>query len=141
MKTCRIWGDLTSDRVDEQYPVVNLCDECYEKLKDVEECILCEEEFNPDYGSCYKCGKSYEEEQKEYQERYQRSEEGIMKAVLKAEISFEEFNKFCIEKGLKPFPLKKFIFEVKDQKHFELSVKNFQKQLEEWILSQVISKK
>ena len=55
MKTCRIWGDLDSDRVDEQYPVVNYCDECYEELKDVEDCILQEIEFDPDYDSIIIC--------------------------------------------------------------------------------------
>ena len=63
-----------------------------------------------------------------------------MKAILEypltVEISFEEFNKTCIEKGLKPLPLEKFIFEAKNQEYLELSLKNFQKMLEEWISSQ-----
>jgi hypothetical protein len=99
MKTCRIWGDLDSDRVDEQYPVVNYCDECYEELKDVEDCILQEIEFDPDYGPCHKCGKSYEEEQKEYQEKQQENE---VRRRLKM-LTFESYKKVieCLSQTFK----------------------------------------
>ena len=30
MKSCQIWGDLSADRVDDQYPTVTVCNECAE---------------------------------------------------------------------------------------------------------------
>jgi len=30
MQTCQIWGDMSADRVDDQYPTVTVCDACAE---------------------------------------------------------------------------------------------------------------
>ncbi len=31
MKTCTVWGDLSSDRTSEQYPTVTVCNSCVAK--------------------------------------------------------------------------------------------------------------
>ncbi|MCD5977039.1 hypothetical protein [Pseudomonas quasicaspiana] len=65
MKTCMISGDLFSDSAAEQYPTVNLCDECVadDAKREGEQHIFEQGEYQPDYGeTCEWCGKTDEEE-------------------------------------------------------------------------------
>jgi hypothetical protein len=55
MKAAMIFGDLASDKTDEQYPQVAFCDECYaELMKDEENSgIVNEVSYDPDlHGDC-----------------------------------------------------------------------------------------
>jgi len=56
--------------------------------------------------------------------------------MSKVTISLEELNDKCKEEGLKPFPIRSFTFDSDSDKHFELSVQSFAKQVEEWIWQQ-----
>lgn len=64
MKTCMIWGDLSSDRASEQYPTVTLCDECVDAEEAGEESqIVTVGEYDPSFGdTCEFCDKTEEEE-------------------------------------------------------------------------------
>jgi hypothetical protein len=58
LKTCIIRGDMESDRADEQYPTVQICDECIEQDRQSgdESVIIQILNFNPSYGTtCYFC--------------------------------------------------------------------------------------
>ena len=68
MKTCTISGNLSSDSAAENYPTVQICDECHEadkKLKGDTK-IVSSGEFDASFGeSCEFCDKTYEEELQE----------------------------------------------------------------------------
>lgn len=41
MKSCQVWGDLSADRVEDQYPTVTVCNDCtVENLKGEEPAIV-----------------------------------------------------------------------------------------------------
>lgn len=41
MKSCQVWGDLSADRVNDQYPIVTVCNDCTaENLKGEETAIV-----------------------------------------------------------------------------------------------------
>lgn len=66
MKSCQIWGDMSSDKVDEQYPVVAVCDECSDKFSKADdrdpEIVNCSA-YDPSSGDdCHFCGITIEEE-------------------------------------------------------------------------------
>lgn len=65
MKTCKIYGRLGSDRTDEQYPTVNLCDECVSGEQSLGENskIINIDEYDSAYGeTCEFCQITVEEE-------------------------------------------------------------------------------
>jgi hypothetical protein len=65
MKTCMISGDLSSDSAAEQYPTINLCDDCVaeDAKREDNQHIFQEERYDPDYGdTCDWCGRTTEEE-------------------------------------------------------------------------------
>ncbi len=65
MKTCTIWGDMSSDRVDEQYPSVTVCDDCVsaEQSSGEDSQIVTVSGYDPSLGdTCEFCGKTAEEE-------------------------------------------------------------------------------
>jgi hypothetical protein len=69
MKTCMVYGDLTSDRSSENYPIVQVCDECYEadQMLEDEAQIVSVMEDDPnihDDDTCFFCGKTYKKELK-----------------------------------------------------------------------------
>jgi hypothetical protein len=68
MKTCTIYGDLSSDSAADNYPTVQICDECVEaddkRQEDAQ--IVSSGEYDPSFGeSCEFCDKMYEEERQE----------------------------------------------------------------------------
>ncbi|ENU80122.1 hypothetical protein F975_01875 [Acinetobacter sp. ANC 3789] len=65
MKTCTILGDMSSDRASEQYPEVNVCDECIQRYKNSEDSPIVNEigDYDSDYGEeCALCEKHISEE-------------------------------------------------------------------------------
>lgn len=64
MKNCTVWGDLSSDRTSDQYPVVPVCDDCVKSYEDDEESpILSVEKYESYTGDeCHFCQKSIDEE-------------------------------------------------------------------------------
>lgn len=68
MKTCTIWGDLTSERSSENYPMVPVCDDCVnsnEKAKE-ESGIVSVHDFDKSLGdTCEFCRKTLAEEMAE----------------------------------------------------------------------------
>ncbi len=68
MKTCVIFGDLSSDSASENYSTVSICDDCVDedkKAKDDSQ-IVSMGAYNPNFGdTCEFCGKTYEEELQE----------------------------------------------------------------------------
>nr|WP_294552622.1 hypothetical protein [uncultured Rhodopila sp.] len=71
MKTCTIWGDLSSDRASEQYPNVTVCDSCVERrqAKGEEPPILSVDgRYDSYHGEvCHFCQKTKDEEDAERQ--------------------------------------------------------------------------
>lgn len=68
MKICTIWGDMSSDRVGEQYPSVTVCDDCVsaERSSGEDSQIVTISEYDPSLGdTCEFCGKTAEEEAEE----------------------------------------------------------------------------
>lgn len=73
MKTCTIWGDLSSDGDGGQYPLVTVCDACAEEQQASEQAIehntsgiVKVETINAEHGdTCSSCGKTAEQEAKE----------------------------------------------------------------------------
>jgi hypothetical protein len=56
---------MSSDSTNENYPVVQICDECYEKdmLQGEDSHIVNSGEFDPSFGTeCSVCGKTLDEE-------------------------------------------------------------------------------
>lgn len=37
MQLCTLWGDMSADSTDDQYPQANVCDDCVEKYSDIED--------------------------------------------------------------------------------------------------------
>ncbi len=68
MKTCMIWGDMSSDRASEQYPSVTVCDDCVsaEQSSGEDSKIVTVSEYDSSLGdACEFCGKTAEEEAEE----------------------------------------------------------------------------
>lgn len=68
MKTCTVWGDMSSDRASEQYPSVIVCDDCVsaEQSSGEESRLVTVSEYDASLGEiCEFCGKSAEEEAEE----------------------------------------------------------------------------
>lgn len=68
MKTCTIWGDLSSDRTGEQYPTVAVCDDCVkaEQARGEDSQIVTVGDYDSDYGNvCEFCGEEFEDEEDE----------------------------------------------------------------------------
>lgn len=70
MKSCMIWGDMSADRVGDQYPTVAVCDDCAEAHskgdEDNEAAILsCGTHQSHDGDECHFCGKLSAEESSE----------------------------------------------------------------------------
>lgn len=64
MKTCVVFGDLSSDSATDQYPTIQICDDCLENYDS--EYIQNTVDFNPMYGdSCEFCPKTKKEEEQE----------------------------------------------------------------------------
>ncbi|MBM2884892.1 hypothetical protein JFK97_10885 [Chromobacterium phragmitis] len=65
MKLCTVWGEMSSDSAADQYPTVNVCDDCF-KADDGDEdsqIVSHEGKYDPAYGEeCHFCGKTEEEE-------------------------------------------------------------------------------
>ena len=64
MKTCVIYGDMQADRAGEQYPTVNLCDDCVaeDAAQGENHQIVSQAGYDPDLGACHGCGTTAEEE-------------------------------------------------------------------------------
>jgi hypothetical protein len=65
MKTCIIYGDQSSDHASENYPRVQICDDCVEEDKKLQESakIVSIGKYDPYFGdTCMFCGNTYEEE-------------------------------------------------------------------------------
>jgi hypothetical protein len=68
MKTCTIYGDLSSDRTSDNYPTVQVCDECCEadEKQREDKQIVTEGPYDPSFGdTCEFCEKTFDEEQLE----------------------------------------------------------------------------
>ncbi|MFN6561583.1 MAG: hypothetical protein RMY28_017545 [Nostoc sp. ChiSLP01] len=64
MRTCVVIGDMSSDSASEQYPTIQICNDCMADYDS--EDILNSVDFDPMYGnSCTVCHKTIEEEQQE----------------------------------------------------------------------------
>ena len=51
MQLCTLWGNMSADRTDEQYPQANVCDECIQKYSTAEESPIVH--INGSYESAY----------------------------------------------------------------------------------------
>lgn len=65
MKSCQIWGDLSADRVADQYPIVTVCDDCTKANSEGEDAaivmVVCDYDYA--YGDeCHFCGITKDEE-------------------------------------------------------------------------------
>lgn len=65
MRLCTMWGNMAADRVTDQYPENNICEECIKKYSNSEESPIVH--INGDYDSgygeeCYLCEKHISEE-------------------------------------------------------------------------------
>lgn len=68
MKTCVVYGDMTSDKSSEAYPMMQLCDECYESMdpEGEDSRIVSTERYNSSLGdTCENCGKTAKQESQE----------------------------------------------------------------------------
>jgi len=68
MKTCTIFGDLSSEKSSDNYPTVPICDECVkeDQVRKEESKIVQIGAFDPSLGDvCEFCGKTLEEEKAE----------------------------------------------------------------------------
>ncbi|MDZ3993860.1 hypothetical protein PspTeo4_29136 [Pseudomonas sp. Teo4] len=68
MKTCTVFGDMQSDSTSEQYPTINLCNDCIERDAQAgeEHQIVCQGAYDVYFGCrCEWCGVSLEEEEEE----------------------------------------------------------------------------
>ncbi len=68
MKSVMIWGNLASDRTEEQYPIINVCEKCFKAMNvnNKTNPITSELDFDEYYGeTCEYCqkNKSFEEEE------------------------------------------------------------------------------
>ena len=64
MKTCVIYGDMSADSAADQYPTVNLCDDCVtaDASQGENHQIVSKEGYDPDLGDCEWCGTTAEDE-------------------------------------------------------------------------------
>lgn len=65
MQLCTLWGDMSADRTDDQYPQANVCDNCVEKYSNIEDSpiVLVQGEYDSDYGEeCALCELHISEE-------------------------------------------------------------------------------
>lgn len=65
MKSCTVWGDLSSDKSSENYPEETVCDECVKSNQKKEDSpiVSVNGEFSEGYDAeCYLCGKLKSEE-------------------------------------------------------------------------------
>ena len=51
MKLCTLWGDMTADRADDQYPQKNVCEECIKEHSNSENSPIVQ--INGSYDSAY----------------------------------------------------------------------------------------
>lgn len=68
MKSCVIFGDLSSDETDDNYPTVAVCDECVAKHEAAQEDskVVSVSSHDPVHGDeCDFCGKTLEQEAEE----------------------------------------------------------------------------
>ncbi|EZQ00930.1 hypothetical protein [Acinetobacter sp. Ver3] len=66
MQLCTLWGNMSADRTDEQYPQANVCDECIQKYSTAEESpiVHINGSYESVYGEeCALCEKHISEEQ------------------------------------------------------------------------------
>ena len=61
--SCQIWGDMSSDRASEQYPTVNVCEDCYKLYSGEEDSpIITTESTELCYGDeCHFCHEDLED--------------------------------------------------------------------------------
>lgn len=68
MKTCMVWGDVSSDSAADQYPTVAVCEDCVEihsaASDDRDPAIISVASFDPSLGqdTCHFCDKHIDEE-------------------------------------------------------------------------------
>ena len=70
MKICTIWGDMSSEKASENYPIDLFCEECFQSMSPDQEDsgIVNYQDDDGSYGnSCSECGKTKEEEIEESQ--------------------------------------------------------------------------
>lgn len=68
MKTCVIWGDLSSEKTSENYPKVVCCEECFAEMEpDSRESgiVRYEDGTRGSFSECHFCGKTEDDENKE----------------------------------------------------------------------------
>lgn len=68
MRICTVWGDLSADKTDEQYPTDVYCDECFHAMDSSgeESGVVNSQDDDGSYGStCFNCGKTADEEAEE----------------------------------------------------------------------------
>lgn len=66
MKSCMIFGDLTSEKSSDNYPTVQICDECVkeQQIRKKNSQIVFVGEFDCAFGDeCEMCGKTLKDEQ------------------------------------------------------------------------------
>lgn len=61
--SCQIWGDMSSDRASEQYPTVNVCEDCYKVHSGEEDSpIISLDSTDLCHGDeCHFCGEELED--------------------------------------------------------------------------------
>ncbi|WP_080965548.1 hypothetical protein [Chromobacterium subtsugae] len=66
MKLCAVWGDMSADSTADQYPTVNVCDDCFEAddgRGENSQILTNEGSYNFAFGEeCHFCGKTEKEE-------------------------------------------------------------------------------
>lgn len=65
MQLCTLWGNMSADRTDEQYPQANVCDECIQIYSNSEESpiVHINGSYESSYGEeCILCEKHISEE-------------------------------------------------------------------------------
>lgn len=64
MKTCVVYGDLSSEKSSENYLTVPVCDECYDTYSEGEDAqIVMTQAYDPSLGEeCHFCDKTAAEE-------------------------------------------------------------------------------
>ena len=65
MQSCQVWGDMSADRFDDQYPTVTVCNNCAEANVKGEDAaiVMIVGGYDEAYGDeCYFCGITEDEE-------------------------------------------------------------------------------
>lgn len=68
MKSCVVWGDMGADSAADQYPTVNVCNDCVAAIAGTEDCqiVTVEGGYDDSLGDeCHFCSKSKEDEDDE----------------------------------------------------------------------------